>query len=104
MHRYSSALLWTFLAVALVIFYGARQLVHSDATLGGFQQAYEIATRFPEFISAALPWDVGGSAWLLWASVALFLGVALVAAQIFGLFCSWIVGRLLRQRFPDWRD
>jgi hypothetical protein len=44
-------------------------------------------------IHAWLPWDVGGSKILLWASVAAFIVSALVAAQLFGLFCGWLARR-----------
>jgi hypothetical protein len=41
-----------------------------------------------------LPWDVGDSRFLLWASVAAFVIAALIVSQIFGWFCGWLASRL----------
>jgi hypothetical protein len=45
-----------------------------------------------------LPWDVGDSRVLLWASIAAFVVAALVASHIFGRMCGWLASRLVLNR------
>jgi hypothetical protein len=53
-------------------------------------------TKFEVAIHNMLPWDVGDSRFLLWASVAAFVIAALIVSQIFGWFCGWLASRALR--------
>ena len=53
-------------------------------------------TKFEVAIHNMLPWDVGDSRFLLWASVAAFVMAALIGSQIFGWFCGWLASRALR--------
>jgi hypothetical protein len=53
-------------------------------------------TKFEVAIHNMLPWDVGGSRFLLWGSVAAFVIAALIVSQIFGWFFGWLVSRVLR--------
>jgi hypothetical protein len=53
-------------------------------------------TKFEVAIHHMLPWDVGDSRFLLWASVAAFVIAALIVSQIFGWFFGWLASRALR--------
>ena len=52
--------------------------------------------KFEATIHTLLPWDVGDSRFLLWASVAAFVIAALIVSQIFGWFCGWLISRVMR--------
>ena len=51
-------------------------------------------------IRTSLPWDVGSSRMLLWSSVALFVAIALAAANAFGAFCGWIARMIVETGKP----
>jgi hypothetical protein len=52
--------------------------------------------KFEAAIHPRLPWDVGDSRFLLWASIAAFILAALIACQIFGWMCGRLASRLVR--------
>jgi hypothetical protein len=52
--------------------------------------------NFEAAIQTRLPWDVGDSRVLLWASIAGFVVAALAASHIFGRMCGWLASRLVR--------
>jgi len=52
--------------------------------------------KFEAAIHIMLPWDVGDSRFLLWASIAAFIVAALIASSIFGWLCGWLVSRIMR--------
>src|SRR5260370_42656854 len=52
--------------------------------------------KFESAIHILLPWDVGDSRFLLWASIAAFIIAALIACRIFGLFCGWLARLAIR--------
>jgi hypothetical protein len=56
--------------------------------------------KFEAAARALLPWDVGDSRFLLWASIAVFIVAWLIACQIFGLFCGWLARRAIGQIKP----
>ena len=54
--------------------------------------------NFEAAIHMRLPWDVGDSRVLLWASLAASVVAALVASHIFGRMCGWLASRLVLNR------
>ena len=82
MPRWFKALLLGFLALAI------WRLVDLISEKDAIAFSVETFNRAPEIIRNMLPWDVGGSRWLLWGSVALFCAAALVVSRLFGWLCG----------------
>ena len=62
------------------------------------RQVGSLLAKMTDIIRVLLPWDVGQSQWLLWASIALFIVLAMILSLALGWLCGWIVARSLRPR------